>query len=71
MNKAIAKQEETARDIAKLKGSLEKTMDNTKRGKRSLAKTNEEKIDPERETEMNERLDGEQGGKTLAKAKKK
>lgn len=54
MNRAIAKQEETARDIAKLKGSLEATME-----------------DARKEREMNERVDGEQGGRTFAKAKRR
>jgi hypothetical protein len=54
LNRAIAKQEETARDIAKLKGSLEATMADAR-------------MDPE----TKERLDGEHGGRTLAKATKK
>lgn len=63
LNKAIAKQEETARDIARLKGSLEATM----KGKH-LNKIDEQEPDESRVREMNERVDGEQGGKTLAKA---
>ena len=53
MNNAIAKQEENARDIAKMRERLEATLENAEDNK-----------------EMKERLDGEQGGRTFAKAKK-
>ena len=58
LNKAIAKQEETARDIAKLKGSLERTIN----------KSSKVKVE---DHELDERLDGEHGGRTFAKAPKK
>ena len=42
LNRAIAKQEETARDIARLKGSLEEGMDSARRNKKPIVIDEEE-----------------------------